>query len=53
MRTLEKSTYPKPLVNKAKHFAFGRCAEANLLGLVDTQTAVIEAELLAGKLRMC
>jgi len=52
MRTLEKSTYPKLLVNKAKHLAFARCAEANLLGLVDTQTAVIEAELLAGKLRM-
>ena len=52
MRTLEKSTYPKPLVNKAKHFAFARCAEANLLGMVDTQTAVIEAELLAGKMRV-
>ena len=32
---------------------FARCAESNLLGLVDTQTAVIEAELLAGKVRMC
>ena len=53
MRTLEKSIDAKPLVNKAKHFAFARCAEANLLGLVDTQTAVIEAELLAGKMRMC
>ena len=42
MHTLEKSTYAKPLVNKAKHFAFARCAETNLLGLVDTQTAVIE-----------
>ena len=52
MRTIEKSTHAKPLVNKAKHFAFARCAEANLLGLVDTQTAVIEAELLAGKLRV-
>jgi hypothetical protein len=53
MRTLEKSIDAKPLVNKAKHFAFARCAEANLPGLVDTQTAVIEAELLAGKMRMC
>ena len=52
MRTLEKSIDARPLVNKAKHFAFARCAEANLLGLVDTQTAVIEAELFAGKLRM-
>ena len=53
MRTLEKSIDAKSLVNKAKHFAFARCAETNLLGLVDTQTAVIEAELLAGKMRMC
>ena len=52
MRILEKSTHAKPLLTKAKHLAFARCAEANLLGLVDTQTAVIEAELLAGKLRM-
>jgi len=52
MRTLEKSIDAKPLVNKAKHFAFARCAEANLLGMVDTQTAVIEAELLAGKMRV-
>jgi hypothetical protein len=52
MRTLEKSIDAKLLVNKAKHFAFARCAEANLLGMVDTQTAVSEAELLAGKLRL-
>jgi len=53
MRTLEKSRHAKLLVNKAKHVAFARCAEAKLLGLINTQTAVIEAELLAGKLRMC
>jgi len=52
MRTLEKSIDAKPLVNKAKHFVFARCAESDLLGLVDTQIAVIEAELLAGKMRM-
>src|SRR5690348_776444 len=52
MRTLEKSVDAKPLVNKSKRFAFARCAEANLLGMVDTQAAVIEAELLAGKMRM-
>jgi hypothetical protein len=52
MRILEKSIQAKLLVNKAKHFAFARWAEANLLEMVDTQTAVIEAELLAGKLRM-
>jgi len=53
MRTLEKSSHAKLLANKAKHFAFTRCAASNLLGMVDTQTAVIEAELLAGKMRMC
>jgi hypothetical protein len=53
MRTLEKSRHAKLLANKAKHFAFARCAESNLLGMVDTQIAVIEAELLAGKMRMC
>ena len=52
MRTLEKSRHAKLLANKAKHLAFTRCADSNLLGLVDTQTAVIEAELLAGSLRM-
>ena len=52
MRTLEKSTHAKLLANKAKLFAFTRCAESNLLGMVDTQIAVIEAELLAGNLRM-
>jgi hypothetical protein len=52
LRTLEKSSDAKPLVNKTKHFAFTRCAAANLLGMVDTQTAVIEAELLAGKMRV-
>jgi hypothetical protein len=52
MRTLEKSRQAKLLVLKAKHSAFNRCVKANLLGMVDTQTAVIEAELLAGKLRM-
>ena len=52
MRTLEKSRQAKLLVNKAKYFAFNRCAEANLLNMVDTQIAVIEGELLAGNLRM-
>ncbi len=53
MRTLEKSTHAKLLANKAKLFAFTHCAESNLLGMVDTQIAVIEGELLAGKMRRC
>ena len=47
MGTVEDSTYPKELANTAKHFAFSRCAELNLYGIVDAQIAVIEEELFA------
>jgi hypothetical protein len=47
MRTLENSTHPKVLANTAKHFAFTRCGESNLYGIVDNQIAVVESELLA------
>lgn len=47
MATLEASTHPKELANTAKHFAFTRCAESNLYGMVDAQIAVVEGELLA------
>jgi hypothetical protein len=47
MGTLEDSPYPKELANTAKHFAFSRCAELNLYGMVDAQVAVVEGELLA------
>ena len=49
MGTLENSTHPKLLANAVKHFAFTRCSEANLFGLVDAQISVVEEELLAGK----
>ena len=48
MGTLENSGHPKLLANAAKHFAFTRCAELNLYGMVDAQIAVVENELLAG-----
>jgi len=48
MGTLESSTHPKLLANTAKHFAFTRCGESNLYGMVDAQIAVVEGELLAG-----
>ena len=32
----------------AKHFAFTRCGELNLNGMVEAQIAVFESELLAG-----
>ena len=48
MGALENSAQPKVLANTAKHYAFTRCGELNLYGMVDTQIAVIECELLAG-----
>ena len=46
MGTLEHATHPKILANMAKHFAFTRCGELNLYGMVDAQIEVVEAELL-------
>jgi hypothetical protein len=47
MGTLQNSTYPEALANAAKHFAFTRCGEFNVFGIVDAQIAVVEGELLA------
>ena len=47
MGTLENSNDPKLLANTAKHYAFTRCSELNLYGMVDAQIAVVEEELLA------
>jgi len=48
MGTLQNSTEPEALAHAAKHFAFTRCGELNLYGMVDDQIAVVEGELLAG-----
>lgn len=48
MSTLEHSTESQALANQAKHFAFARCGELNLHGIVDTQAAMLETELFAG-----
>jgi hypothetical protein len=37
--------HPKALANKANHFAFTRCGELNLYGMVDAQIAALETEL--------
>ena len=42
MATLENSTDPKALAHTVKHFAFTRCGELNLFGMVEAQTALIE-----------
>jgi hypothetical protein len=46
MGMLERSTEPKAVVNTVKHFAFTRCGELNLNGMVDAQIATLESELL-------
>ncbi len=48
MGMMANSTHPQVLANTAKHFAFTRCGELNLYGMVDAQIAVLEDELLAG-----
>jgi len=48
LATLENSSHPKALANTAKHLAFTRCGELNLHGMVDSQIAVFEGELLTG-----
>ena len=46
MAMLENAPHPKVLANTAKHFAFSRCGELNVSGMVDAQIAVLENELL-------
>lgn len=47
MGMLENSTQPNVIANTVKHFAFTRCGELNLFGMVDAHVAVVESELLA------
>ena len=47
MGALEHSRDPKLLANTLKHFAFTRCSELNLYGIVDAQLPLVEGELLA------
>ena len=47
MGRIEHSGQPKLLANMAKHYAFKRCGESNLYGIVDAQIGVVECELLA------
>ena len=47
MGKLQNSAHPEVLANTAKHFAFTRCGEFNLYGMVDDQLAVVESQLLA------
>jgi hypothetical protein len=46
MAALEDSTHPKALANIAKHVAFTRCGEMNVSGMIESQVAMFEGELL-------
>ena len=48
MGLFENSEQPQALANTVKHFAFTRCGEMNLYGIVDAQIAAMEAELFVG-----
>jgi len=46
--TMQNSDEPEVLANTVKHFAFTRCGELNVFGMVDAQIEIVERELLAG-----
>ena len=46
MSTLENASHPKALANLTKHYAFTRCGELNLNGMVEAQIEIFESELL-------
>ena len=46
MGRFQNSTQPEVLAHAAKHYAFTRCGELNVFGMVDAQIAVVEGELL-------
>ena len=46
MSALENAEDPKSLANNVKHYAFTRCGELNVCGIVDAQIAALENELL-------
>lgn len=53
MGEFQNSADPKALANTLKHFAFTRCGELNLFGMVDAQIAVVEGELFADDTVQC
>jgi hypothetical protein len=48
MGTFQNSMDPKVLANTVKHFAFTRCGELNVHGMVEAQIAILEGDLFAG-----
>jgi hypothetical protein len=48
MSVFESSPHAKALAHTVKHFAFTRCGELNLCGMLEAQIPVLENELPAG-----
>lgn len=46
MATLEDASDPQTLAHTVKHFAFTRCGELNVYGMVESQIAFVERKLL-------
>jgi hypothetical protein len=46
---IESSPHPKELAAVAKQLVFSRCSEMNVCGMVESQIAVLECELFAGR----
>ena len=53
MGMLQNASHPTAVANTAKHFAFTRCGELNVNGMVDAQIAALERELFAGDGARC
>ena len=46
MSELENAAHPRALANTAKRVAFTRCGELNFCGVIESQIAVFESEVL-------
>ena len=53
MGMLQNSSHPAAVANTAKHFAFTRCGELNVNGMVDAQIAALKRGLFAGDGARC
>jgi hypothetical protein len=53
MGMLQNSTDPKVLANTAKHFAFTRCGELNVYGMVDAQIAMLQTRVFETEKAQC
>ena len=46
MSMIENATHPKAFANAAKHLVFTHSGQLNLYGMIDTQIALLESQLL-------